>query len=175
MDPVRLAFGSNSAKISCGNSSTNTRSLVKNHSACTLCTFSASTGGERAEQQDRRADHALHLHGRQRRPHQPLDAVPAQHRSRRQDRRAEAGASPRRRSPPDRAGRSTRGTALREQQRHRLGRRRLQPRDDVGRPRIGERRDAHQQRRHREGDRQHAGRASTVRARRAAMRHDSTR
>ena len=33
---------SNSAKISCGNSSTNTRSLVKNQSACTLCTFRAT-------------------------------------------------------------------------------------------------------------------------------------
>src|SRR5256885_10790988 len=43
IDPVRLAFVSKSANRSCGNSRTNTRSLVKNHSACTLCTFSAST------------------------------------------------------------------------------------------------------------------------------------
>src|SRR5437899_7613503 len=43
IDPVRLAFESKSANSSCGNSSTNTRSLVKNHSACTLWTFSAST------------------------------------------------------------------------------------------------------------------------------------
>src|SRR2546427_8930487 len=43
IDPVRLAFVSKSANSSCGNSSTNTRSLVKNHSACTLWTFSAST------------------------------------------------------------------------------------------------------------------------------------
>src|SRR5436190_20205927 len=40
---MRFAFGSKSAHSSCGNNSTNTRSLVKNHSACTLCTFSAST------------------------------------------------------------------------------------------------------------------------------------
>src|SRR5882672_13219 len=43
IDPDRLAFGSNSANRSCGNRRTNTRSLVKNHSACTLWTFSAST------------------------------------------------------------------------------------------------------------------------------------
>src|SRR5882762_7838794 len=43
IDPVRLAFVSKSANRSCGNSSTKTRSLVKNHSACTLWTFSAST------------------------------------------------------------------------------------------------------------------------------------
>src|SRR6185369_9980976 len=40
---VRLALASKSANSSCGNSSTNTRSLVKNHSACTLWTFSART------------------------------------------------------------------------------------------------------------------------------------
>src|SRR5206468_8226881 len=43
IDPARLAFESKSANSSCGNSRTNTRSLVKNHSACTLCTLSAST------------------------------------------------------------------------------------------------------------------------------------
>src|SRR3954447_3760244 len=41
IEPVRFAFVSKSAAISCGKSSTNTRSLVKNHSACTLCTLSA--------------------------------------------------------------------------------------------------------------------------------------
>src|SRR5687768_8305253 len=43
IDPVRLAFGSKIAHSNCGNRRTNTRSLVKNHSACTLWTFSAST------------------------------------------------------------------------------------------------------------------------------------
>src|SRR6266852_4237646 len=43
IDPVRLARGSKSANSSCGNNSTNTRSLVKNHKAWTLWTFSAST------------------------------------------------------------------------------------------------------------------------------------
>src|SRR6476660_5351080 len=43
IDPVRLAFGSNSANSSCGNNRTKTRSLVKNHSAWTLWTFSART------------------------------------------------------------------------------------------------------------------------------------
>src|SRR5260221_4349850 len=43
IDPVRLTLGSKSANRSCGNSSTNTRSLVKNHRAWTLWTFSAST------------------------------------------------------------------------------------------------------------------------------------
>src|SRR5437016_5877125 len=41
IEPIRFAFRSKSAQTSCGNSRTNTRSLVKNHSACTLCTFSA--------------------------------------------------------------------------------------------------------------------------------------
>src|SRR5882672_920735 len=41
IDPVRLTFVSKSANRSCGNSRTKTRSLVKNHSACTLWTFSA--------------------------------------------------------------------------------------------------------------------------------------
>src|SRR4051812_24969907 len=41
MEPMRLARRSNSALTSCGKSSTKTRSLVKNHSACTLCTFNA--------------------------------------------------------------------------------------------------------------------------------------
>src|SRR5450432_937646 len=43
IDPIRLAFLSKSADSNCGNSSTNTRSLVKNQSACTLWTFSART------------------------------------------------------------------------------------------------------------------------------------
>src|SRR5205809_7752043 len=43
IDPARLAFESKSANSSCGNSSTNTRSLVKNQCACTLWTLSAST------------------------------------------------------------------------------------------------------------------------------------
>src|SRR5262245_58309583 len=41
IDPTRFAFGSNNAQVNCGTSRTNTRSLVKNHSACTLCTRSA--------------------------------------------------------------------------------------------------------------------------------------
>src|SRR5262245_329233 len=43
IDPERFALGSKSADNSWGNRRTNTRSLVKNQSACTLCTFSAST------------------------------------------------------------------------------------------------------------------------------------
>src|SRR5437899_5402437 len=43
IDPVRLTFGSKSANSSCGNSSTKTRSLVKNHRAWTLWTFRART------------------------------------------------------------------------------------------------------------------------------------
>src|SRR5213593_3942970 len=43
IEPVRLTFGSNNANSSCENKRTNTRSLVKNHSACTLWTFNAST------------------------------------------------------------------------------------------------------------------------------------
>jgi len=38
-----LARRSNSAQSSCGKSSTNTKSLVKNHNACTLCTLIAIT------------------------------------------------------------------------------------------------------------------------------------
>src|ERR1051326_8669727 len=43
IEPARFALGSKSAYSSCGKSRTKTRSLVKNQSACTLCTFSART------------------------------------------------------------------------------------------------------------------------------------
>src|SRR5580700_2430755 len=41
IDPMRFDFESKIAYTSCGNSSTKTRSLVKNHNACTLCTRNA--------------------------------------------------------------------------------------------------------------------------------------
>src|SRR5271170_6652750 len=41
IEPMRFDLESKIAYTSCGNSSTNTRSLVKNHKACTLCTRNA--------------------------------------------------------------------------------------------------------------------------------------
>src|ERR1035438_1001924 len=41
IDPMRFDLESKIAYTSCGNSSTNTRSLVKNHNACTLWTRNA--------------------------------------------------------------------------------------------------------------------------------------
>src|SRR5579871_6099473 len=41
MEPIRLDFESKIAYTSCGKSRTNTKSLVKNHKAWTLCTCSA--------------------------------------------------------------------------------------------------------------------------------------